>query len=440
MAIDIPTHSPSVYIRTKREQERLVLLLKRGIWLYFLLLIFEGALRKWFLPSLATPLLIIRDPIALALLAIAYYNGVFPKNSVMIAMVITALVSFFMTLIFGHGNLFVAVYGLRIFVIHVPFMFLIGKVFRKKDVLAIGKILLWIAIPMTVLIALQFYSPQSAWVNRGVGGDTEGAGFSGALGFARPPGTFSFTNGTALFYGLLASFVIYFWLYRDKAANWWLLVLASIGLVAAIPLSISRALFFQIGVSLVFTSFIVARRPRLLKSLIIASVAFILLIVVLGNLTFFQTATEAFTARFETANESEGGLEGVLIDRFLGGMYKAVFGEQEIPFWGHGLGMGTNVGAMLLSGKMTFLIAEGEWGRLIGEMGFFPGLVIIILRIAIVVKLGIYAFKSLALNNSLPWLLVSVAAISIMQGQWAQPTNLGFAVLSGGLAIASLKK
>ena len=39
--------------------------LKIAIWLYLLLWIFEGALRKWILPSLATPLLVVRDPIAI---------------------------------------------------------------------------------------------------------------------------------------------------------------------------------------------------------------------------------------------------------------------------------------------------------------------------------------------------------------------------------------
>src|SRR3546814_1990531 len=43
-------------------------LLKQGIWVYFILLIFEGALRKWVLPGLATPLLVVRDPVALLLL------------------------------------------------------------------------------------------------------------------------------------------------------------------------------------------------------------------------------------------------------------------------------------------------------------------------------------------------------------------------------------
>ncbi len=37
------------------------LILKKGIWLYFFLLLFEGALRKWVLPSLSAPLLIVRD-------------------------------------------------------------------------------------------------------------------------------------------------------------------------------------------------------------------------------------------------------------------------------------------------------------------------------------------------------------------------------------------
>jgi hypothetical protein len=45
--------------------------LKKGIWLYFLLLIFEGALRKW-LPFCLTPLLVIRDPLAIYLLFTAY--------------------------------------------------------------------------------------------------------------------------------------------------------------------------------------------------------------------------------------------------------------------------------------------------------------------------------------------------------------------------------
>ena len=37
------------------------------IWTYFWLLLFEGGLRKWIVPSLANPLLIIRDPVLFAI-------------------------------------------------------------------------------------------------------------------------------------------------------------------------------------------------------------------------------------------------------------------------------------------------------------------------------------------------------------------------------------
>jgi len=45
------------------EEKRLIV--RRMIWRYFVLLIGEGALRKWILPSLGAPLLVIRDPLVL---------------------------------------------------------------------------------------------------------------------------------------------------------------------------------------------------------------------------------------------------------------------------------------------------------------------------------------------------------------------------------------
>ena len=40
---------------------------KNIIYIFLFLLLFEGAIRKWIFPSLATPLLIIRDPFAILL-------------------------------------------------------------------------------------------------------------------------------------------------------------------------------------------------------------------------------------------------------------------------------------------------------------------------------------------------------------------------------------
>ena len=411
--------------------------LKRGVWLYFLLLIFEGALRKWILPSLATPLLVVRDPIAVWLILRCLQLRILPFNLYLFGMVLISIISFFTTLHLGHGNLYVALYGLRLYLVHFPLIFVIASVFDRNDVVQLGKSVVLLSIPMAILIAYQFYSPQSSWVNTGIGGE-ETKGFRGAMGFLRPPGTFSFTNGLALFYGFVAPFIFYFWLNKGKI-NKLILIAATLALIAAIPLSISRSLFFTTLVVLLFSIIASLFQPRYLGGMIVTGVCGLLAIAILSMTPFFLTATEAFTERFTSANKTEGGLEGVLADRYLGGMLSALeYSPVNNSFFGRGLGMGTNVGAMLMKGKLAFLISEEEWGRLIGEMGPLLGVLTILIRLAFSATFTIKAFKRLSSGDILPWLLASFALLNIPQGQWAQPTNLGFAVLSAGLVLASM--
>ena len=416
-------------------------LLKKGVWLYFYLLLFEGALRKWVLPGLATPLLIIRDPLAIYLIFRYFiYEGIKPNFYISFVWMLSIL-SLALTLILGHGNISVALFGFRITVLHFPLIFIIGQVFNKKDVLKMGKILLWISIGMTILVAIQFFSPQSAWVNRGIGGDVEGSGFAGASGFYRVPGTFSFTNGLSLFYGLAGSFILYFWVAaRRLKLNKALLVAATIALLVAIPLSLSRSVIFQVIISLLFLFTIVGRDHRTLGKISGTLILGLFLIVLLQNFTFMEAPTNALQERFIIANESEGGfVEGTLVDRFLGGTF-GIFINPEISFWGAGLGMGTQVGSKLLVGERgIYLIAEGEWGRLVGEMGFLVGALVIIIRARLAGELLIKSWKAIGTANLLPWMLMSAGTLSILQGQWSQPTSLGFSILFGGLVISALK-
>ncbi|HEX8607411.1 MAG TPA: hypothetical protein VF679_02085 [Pedobacter sp.] len=415
--------------------------LKIGIWAYFLLLILEGALRKWALPGLATPLLIVRDPIAIWLLYQSIASGIFKPNIYVYLLWILTTIAFLTTMFFGHGDVTVALFGARIFAFHFPVIFVIARVFDRGDVIAVGKWLLWISIGMTLLVAAQFFSPQSAWINRGIAGDSAGSGFSGAAGFYRVPGTFSFTNGLSLFYGFVAAFVFYFWIdNKDKKVPQYLLLISTFSLLAAVPLSISRTVLFEIAVSMAFLIVVAIRNPKFLGSLVAIIAVAALLLVGLSNFSFFQTATMAFTERFTTANEGEGGLEGVFIDRFLGGMVGALTSDQSLPFWGQGLGMGTNAGAKLLTGNTDYLISEGEWGRLIGEMGLILGLSFILLRLFLLFQLLQKSIAEIGKKNPLPWLLMSFAFLMIAQSQLGQPTSLGFTVLAAGLVLAAFKK
>ncbi|MEO6722054.1 MAG: hypothetical protein ABIN67_16935 [Ferruginibacter sp.] len=412
-------------------------ILKMGIWLYFYLWIFEGALRKWFLPQLSMPLLIVRDPIVLWLIFLAYQRGLFKPNFYLTAIVALGVLSFGAAMFMGHGDKWVAIYGARTMLLYFPMMFVIGNVFNQADVLKMGKVLLWIAIPMTVLLVLQFYSPQTAWVNRGVGGDEEGAGFGGALGYFRPPGTFSFTNGTTCFYSILAPFIIYYWL-TPKKLNKYILLLATGALLVAIPTSISRGLFLQVGVSVVFMLIAISRNPKYFGKVFIATVLVVVAFALFSNVGFFQTATEAFTSRFENANESEGGLvEGTIGNRFFGALIKAIsFSTGSMV--GMGVGSGTPLGALLLKDDTVARTADFEWLREIGEMGVM-GLGLIMLRVGLTLKIAVASYHKLKKDDMLPWLLFSIGALVISQGQLHQPTILGFCALVGGLCMASFK-
>jgi hypothetical protein len=414
--------------------------LKKGIWLYFILLIIEGGLRRWFLPSLATPLLIIRDPLALYLLFNAIRFNVFPTDKVIPIMFCTGVISIFTALFFGHGNLAVAFFGARILLIQFPMLFLIGHILDRSDVIQMGRVILWVSIPMAILITIQFYSPQTAWVNKGVGDSLEGAGFGGVNGYFRPPGTFSFITGVTSFFGLVACFVFYFWL-KPQYVKKSVLIAATVALIVAIPTSISRTLFFEVAISLFFFVWAKSSQPGFIKRMTQLLVGFTVLFIVLSNINSLNTQIETFTDRFTTANESEGGLNGVLIDRFLGGMVGAFENiDDSHAVFGQGIGMGTNVGSQLLSGEVVFLISEQEWGRIIGESGILFGLLIIIIRITMTFKITALCFARFRRGDALPWMLLSFGFLMLLQGSWSQPTLLGFYVLIGGLILASLSE
>lgn len=418
-------------------------LYKKAIWLYIILLIFEGALRKWVLPSLATPLLLVRDPIAIWLTITGLQKGWIKSGYAKIMMII-ASISFMLTLVIGHHNLFVALFGWRIYFFHFPMIFVMGKVLSRTDLLKIGQFILWISIPMTILIFIQFHSSQTAWVNIGVGGEGT-AGFSGAMGHMRPPGTFSFTAGYVVFQSLVGCYLLYYLLMNNTLPKEYqfskivLIILAGCYLLS-IPTSISRTHFFQTAVFIIFL-FIAAMRKNKFKSKFLK---FTVIAIIAGILLYLSglggTSLEAFTARFEGANKAEGGVEGVIGGRYVGGFLGSLINFQ-IPIFGYGIGLGTNVGAKMMGGNMYSFgfNAENEWGRIIGECGMLLGLIIIGIRLFFSLETWRKAYNLLVKKyDLLPWMLSAGMLLTIPQGQWAIPTNLGFCIVFGGLTLASI--
>ena len=144
-----------------------------------------------------------------------------------------------------------------------------------------------------------------------------------------------------------------------------------------------------------------------------------------------QNAVDVILTRFDQAGRAEGGVEGTLIDRYLGGLFRPIIDSVDVPVPGFGLGMGTNAGSQLLTGEAQFLLDEGEWGRILGELGFVLGLTLILVRVVVTAGAAVRSWHHLRVGDVLPWMLLSNAILSIPQGSWNQPTSLGFVVVGG---------
>jgi hypothetical protein len=410
------------------------------LWSYFLLVIFEGALRKWILPGLSNPLLVIRDPIAIAAIVLGWpYLSRRPWAGWIGCFAAVGGVAVFVALIAGHRDPIVALYGARILWFHIPLIFLFACVFTRDDVFAFAKATAFIAIPMAVLIAMQYSLPQTHFLNVAPGG-TESAGFSGALGKFRPPGTFSFTNGLTEFYGMAAACVVGLMVSGVRPLPKWLWLSAG-ALVVALPVSISRSLLFKyvlVATAAVASSALTGRN---MKNLFVGAVLISAVVFAASYLPVVRDAQRAFSARWELATENEGageGVQGVLAKRVGGSTVGSVLGAMEIaPLFGHGIGLGTNVGAQRVIGERGFLIAEGAWPAAIGELGPILGLALLGLRVALALMLLNRAWAQARRGNAFPLIMGGYAIVLVVMGDTAQPTALGFLVVGAGLMLAA---
>ncbi len=411
--------------------------LKSLIWLYAVLLIFEGALRKWVLPGYSDALLVVRDPVVILIYLVAMARGRFPLNGWVITTAGLAVASVVAALLAGQDNLLITAYGLRSNFLHLPLIWVMAATFDRRDTERLGQALLLLAIPMTLLMVLQFKAPIDSPLNRGVGLDDTGGQLYGALGHIRPPGFFSFITGPNLFYPLVTA-VLFHQFKAERRLRWWLLVACGLAVLLALPVSISRTAMVAAlvvasayGLSLFFTGLFNAALLRLLA-------VGALVVIAIGFLPVFDDAREAFLSRWDTATQAdEVGVDAVTGRVFGGGDYLADVLNRATLF-GKGVGMGSNVAARLTTGRMGFLLAENEWAKCLLELGLPLGLAFLGLRFSLALGLLRRAFSRLRTQRDpLPWLLWSASTLPLISGQWAQPTSLGFATLGAGLCLAA---
>src|SRR2546421_6423545 len=419
------------------------------IWLYFWLLLTEGVLRKWVMPRFSDALLIVRDPVLLAIYYYAIRAHVFPRNFWVTSLWILGFLSLVATTLFARFSLVsgyvptiplleVTLYGIRSNFLHLPIIFVIASVFDEEDVKKFGWWIIVLMIPMCLLMIAQFKASPDSFINR-TAGLSEAEQLTAGGGKIRPPGPFSFISGPVFYMSAAAAFLIYGALRRTIYKN---LLLISSGVALVIGIFISGSKSSVASVLLVVFALIVVLivRPRAVNRF-----GWTVLIVVIGALIVsrlpifkegFQILSDRFTSAAEAADTTI--IRGT-IDRVIGDFTEGLKNIGNFPAFGYGIGIGTNVGGRVLLGRPAFLLAEREWSRVLAESGPILGLAFLMWRTFLTLQLGRLSFAALKRENLLPILLFGSGFVVLLNGQLGQPTTLGFAVILNGLCLAATR-
>lgn len=401
-----------------------------------LIVILEGAIRKWLASSMTLPLVLTRDVLALYAVYYALSRGHLHRHKRMSLALLgwscCVVMWGLLQLILGESNPAIFLIGLRFWLLYIWFACAVTASMTEHDYRVAVKTVLWSLLLMGPLAILQHLSPPGAFINTEV--DSEGGDvFEVAAGVVRTTGTFSFTVGYTTFVALCAPLVLLMLESRKRTGGqrlFSLLVLAAFVAGSIVSGARSTVLFSggMLGLYLVGSVMLAPGRRKG-----IALLALVFIVLLLGLFLYvFQGAVEATQERFRAASDAEDTL-GRIATIFIG--EPAVY--QRFTWTGFGVGLGSNLANYVQSGdKSFFALAETETGRTLlegGVLGYVFAAVKAVVAIFAVAKASFQAVRTRTMFPVLVWLTIAFAMFS-----WSYVGQLSINALFGVLFVLGL--
>ncbi|GAA4328685.1 hypothetical protein GCM10023165_01130 [Variovorax defluvii] len=381
----------------------------------FLIIVFEGAVRKWVSSASTLPLIGLRDLLALMLVVYAWRHGHLRRHkkitAVMVAWTCMVMGWGLLQLVGGESTPVVYVIGLRFWLLYTWFAVAAAASMNESDYRAAIMAAALVMLLLAPLAIVQHYSPPGARINTQLDGD-EDTVFVAVVGVVRTTGTFSFTSGYATYLTMVAPLVFGILGARKRNKIQWLFGLAVFGAFAAGAL-VSGSRTAAITSAGMLAAFLLG---RLLFSKARNKVGAAAAVVVIGLLTaifayVFRDAIGVTQTRFEQAAAAENFGERVLT---------VLFGEpwvlDLISWLGYGVGFGSNLATYVRTGSTdVFALAEAEGGRILMEAGLL-GFAYIALKY-VVLALGVTRSLKISISTNSPypllvWLTTALAVVS----------------------------
>jgi hypothetical protein len=412
---------------------------KRIIDIFFITLIYEGAVRKWMLPDFDLAIQVFRDLLPSVALIFYIFQG-YPVrlfgqlNSITgVAFFLYALICV-LTLQSLIYQPYVYLVGLRTHFCFVPLLIILPQYFGSWDeFLRRARWLVIISLPVFLLALFQnTQDASSAWNQYSKSTESVATfGLDTGLDVARASGTFSYISGLASFAAYIASLAAYLALSSKTVRGTILPVLAGLLAIGAILASGSRGgiviVVLQMSLLLILGMFKSAlRAPKL--AVIILGIGLLLPIVpsVLGlQLSSFETRT------------TEVGYDEPA-DRIYGALFEWMDVGLENPF-GNGLGSGHQA----FYGLLTF--ANNYWEHELSRIAFEIGLIGVLAYIFFKLSLCWQIVRRLGSDpspgNKLLRLFCAITClVSVVSGSLYLPVANALFWLSAGTALWALQR
>jgi len=421
----------------------------------YVLLIFEGAIRKWLFPSLSQYIFFIRDPFVLAAYWLAFKHGFYPRGNFFftagLAFGFTGLLLAGVQILSQGGSvdamLMLAAYGWRNYFFYIPLAFVIGVAFQRPDLERLTRISLTLVVPMAVLAFLQFAAPLDSPINVGRGADAtmQFRGMTVDKDHPRPMGTFTSNVGQKQFVVSCLALALALWLSpaARRFVKPWLLLPATAAILACFAVSGSRGAMLHGGIvflSAVVCAVVIRRGGVSARALIWPAVIGVVAVTLYPIL--FPEGYNSFMHRWDTAAASETRyFRWGIFGRALYGFIDFIYFMDDAPLVGYGLGVAGNASTTLGLRDVTGFTgwAETDWARHIIDLGPVVGVIFIVYRIAFVTWLTAHCLSAARRNvDPLSLLLLGYVSIELLYGQiTGNGSTNGFIWLFTGFCLAA---
>ncbi|WP_009634500.1 hypothetical protein [Synechocystis sp. PCC 7509] len=306
---------------------------RRSIYLLFIIVIIEGAIRKWIFPQFSELIYFLKDFILVGI----YINYYILSNSdkkypiknwgINSLTFITVAWCVFQAFNPSLGSPLVGIFGLRGYIFYIPLMWMIPSMFSsEKKLYNFLRLHTFFMIPVGILGFLQFFSPASSILNAYANDEAISRATFGNTGAARITGTFSFLSGYSVYlivcFGLLITFL------SLKQSRLWLWIFVSELFLVCVNSFMTgyRVVIFAavLFLFLYFSAKLVTQPTntlRLAKKFLFPS-----LVVAIAAFIWFRPAIDSFWFRVTSTDDVSARISGSLTQPFNFIQYKELDG------------------------------------------------------------------------------------------------------------------